>query len=163
LPKGFGGNTSFTVSFWMRYAPSARRQTVMDFGTPGKHLQDVHFLLFSDTTTQFGGLDLGISGSDPAPWQSVVKIREAVAKWAYVATVYDAAQGTLSVYIDGALAESIKTPPLETDPLGGLRIGRPLFTHLQDMPLQGALDEVRFLNRALTADRIRLDWATQKL
>jgi hypothetical protein len=105
---------------------------------------------------------MGISGSDPAPWQSVIKIREAVAKWAYLATVYDAQQGTLRVYVNGALADSIKAQPLAVDSLGGLRIGRVLSTHPQDMPLQGALDEVRFLDRALTADRIKLDWATQK-
>ncbi len=161
MPKGIGGNASFTVSFWLRYKATAVRQSILDFGKPGL-LSDVHWLIMNDTNAQFGAYDSGLSGSDPAPWQNVFRFDAPLEKWAYVATVYNAEIGTIATYVNGALADSIKASPMVVDANGGLRIGRNLPSHPQDAPLNGALDEIRFLDRALGPDRVKLDYATQK-
>jgi hypothetical protein len=165
MPKGFGGNASFTVSFWLRLRMVQERQTILDFGAMG-HRKDVHFLLHPDTTTQFGAYDDSGTGTQPAAWQSVLKLPQAVARWTHLATVYDAGRGTLAVYVDGARADSLAVPAMAVDASGGLHIGQAIRTAaaLQptEYPFNGELDEVRFETRALAPDRIKLDYATQK-
>ncbi len=162
LPPGFAGNPSYTVSFWMKYDTASARQTVMDFGS-FTTLRDIHFLIRGDSLTQFGAFDgTGASGKDPATWQNVFKIGAYVGNWVYVATVYDAVKGTVTTYLDGQKADEVMTPALNLDPAGALRIGKALATHPLDSPFNGALDEVRFCNRAQSADRIKLDFETQK-
>jgi hypothetical protein len=161
VPKGFGGNAGWTVSFWIRCDLVPQRQNILDFGKPGTQT-DVHFLVHADTMAQFGAFDGGASRTDPAPWQEYFRIAPIVGRWAYVATVYDADKATLATYVDGALADSITTSPMAVDSLGGLRIGRQLPTHPQDSPFNGVLDEIRFIARPLSGDRIKLDYATQK-
>lgn len=163
MPKGFGGNASFTVSFWLRFQSVPQRQNILDFGAMGLQ-KDVHFLLNPDTTVQFGGYDENATGAGPAPWQAVFKLPQALARWTHVATVYDADKGTLQVYVDGVRADSLVVPAMAVDASGGLRIGQAIKTAAQstEYPFNGALDEVRFESRASTPERIKLDYATQK-
>ncbi len=163
MPPGFGGNASFTVSFWMRFTPGPKRQTILDFGTPGTQ-QDVHWLMRPDTTTQFGAYDSNPIDTGTAPWQNVFKFNQPVESWVHIATVYDAAKATLITYVDGERADSVSVPAMAVDKAGGLHIGKALevFYLPSETPFIGALDEVRFMTRAVTPARIRLDYMTQK-
>ena len=161
LPRGFGGNASFTVSFWMNYEKKAGRQTLMDFGKETT-LENFHFLLGLDTLAQFGGFDADGDGS-PAKWQNLFRLPPA-GQWVHVATVYDAAASSLTTYIDGAVAaRSSPTQPLKIDPASLLQIGQALETRPTEVPYNGLLDEIRFCDRPLSADRIKLEFKTQKL
>jgi hypothetical protein len=164
MPPGFGGNASFTVSFWLQYRMAPLRQGILDFGSYDLQ-KDVHFLLRPDTTVQFGAYDRNQTGADPAAWQSVFKLPQPLARWTHVATVYDSGKGTLEVYVDGARADSLAVPAMAVDAAGGLRIGQAIVTDFnppRDTPFNGDLDEVRFENRALSPERIKLDYMTQK-
>jgi hypothetical protein len=79
-----------------------------------------------------------------------------------VAVAYDATRKTITTYLNGIPADEDPTSPLEIDPADGLRIGQALITHPGDSPFNGALDEIRFCARALSADRVKLDYETQK-
>jgi Concanavalin A-like lectin/glucanases superfamily len=164
LPQGFAGNSSFTVSFWMRCRMVPQRQGILDFGTYGLQ-QNMHFLLLPDTTIQFGAYNENPSGAGPASWQSTIKVPQAPERWTHFTTVYGAAQGSLMVYVNGARADSLSVPAMAIDASGGLRIGKPIGTAIQppvEYPFNGELDEIRFVNRALPAERILLDYTTQR-
>lgn len=162
VPKGLGGNSAFTVTFWMKFELTAKRSTVLDFGTL-ETLKAFHFLLRPDSTTQFGGMDRNRdSGTDPATWQNVFNISAFLGTWTHIATVYDPAKGTVTTYCNGVKMQETVTPPLQIDPAGGLRIGRILATNPADSPFMGDLDELRFYSAPLSADFIKLDYETQK-
>lgn len=164
LPQGFAGNSSFTVSFWMRCRMAPQRQGILDFGTYGLQ-QNMHFLLLPDTTIQFGAYNENPSGAGPASWQSTIKVTQAPERWTHFTTVYDAAQGSLKVYVNGARVDSLNVPAMAIGASGGLRIGKPIGTAIQppvEYPFNGELDEVRFVNRVLSPERILLDYATQR-
>jgi hypothetical protein len=163
MPPGFSGDCSYTVSFWIRFGMTATRQTVLDFGGFSAPLHDVHFLIRADTLSQFGAYDANrSSGTDPAGWQNVTSLAPYVGTWTYVTVAYDASRKTIATYLNGVEADEDPTSPLAIDPADGLRIGQALATHPGDSPFNGALDEVRFCTRVLSADRIRLDYETQK-
>jgi hypothetical protein len=163
MPPGFEGDFSYTVSFWIRFGLTATRQTVLDFGGFSSSLRDVHFLIRPDSLSQFGAYDANrSSGTDPASWQNVTSLAPYIGTWTHVAVVYDAARKTITTYLNGVKADEDPASPLEIDPADGLRIGQALITHPGDSPFNGALDEVRFESRALSADRIKLDYGTQK-
>ncbi len=162
VPKGIGGNGAFTVTFWMKFKLMAQRQTLMDFGTE-KSLQDFHFLIRSDTATQFGGIDVDkSSGTDPATWQNVFNIGDYIEKWTFVATVYDPNKKSISTYFNGIKMKESITPALNIDKLGGLRLSRQLKIQPGDGPFNGDIDELRFYHTSLSPDQILLDFETQK-
>lgn len=163
MPPGFGGNSGFTVSFWMRFSPGPGRQTVLDFGALGTQ-QSVHWLMRPDTTTQFGAFEFGPTAQATAPWQNVFGLPQAIAGWVHIATVYDAAKATLITYVNGERADSVSAPAMAVEKSGGLRLGKALdiVSTPPESPFNGALDEVRFQNRAVTPARVRLDYLTQK-
>ena len=162
MPPGFEGNSGFTVSFWMRFDTTATRQTILDFGSYA-NLRNAHFLIRPDTTAQFGPFDGDLtSGTDPATWQNVFSLSPHMGKWTHLATVYDPANSTLVTYINGKAVSESPTSPLRLEAGTGLRIGKSIGSHPKDFPFNGALDEIRFCVRSLSADRIKLDYETQK-
>lgn len=48
------GDTSFTVSFWMKYTPMPNRMWIMDIGERGAPYRNVHWLIPPDGMVQFG-------------------------------------------------------------------------------------------------------------
>ncbi len=162
MPMGFRADKAFTVSFWVKFKPTQKRQAILDFGTLAT-LKDMHFLIRADTLSQFGAYDANkSSGADPATWQNVFSLAADVGAWTYVATVYDPAKAVLTSYINGVKVQETATPPLQLDAAGGLRIGKALDTSPGDFPFNGSLDEIRFCNQALSPDRIKLDYESQK-
>jgi hypothetical protein len=162
VPKGLGDNSSFTVTFWMRFEATPTRSSIMDFGIVTT-LGDFHFLIRSDTSAQFGGMDRDLSsGTDPATWQNVFSLAPFIGQWIHVATIYDSAKGTVTTYINGKKMQTTATPPLKIEASAGLRIGKTLPTNPSDTPFNGDLDEVRFYTTILSADHIKLDFETQK-
>ncbi len=75
--------------------------------------------------------------------------------WYHLAGVYDAQAGTISLYVDGRLQESVPfaSPWHGT---GKTSIGRGLFSGNNLDFLKGSIDDVRLYATVLTADQIRL-------
>lgn len=162
IPQGLGGNAAFSISFWMKLEMTQTRAIVFDFGSPGI-LQDFHFIIGSDTTAQIGGMDINnSSGSTPATWQNTFKLTNYISAWTFVAITYNPQTGILTTYMNGQMLDQKTTPPLKIDTNGGFRIGKVLSSNLTDAPYYGALDEFRFYNFPLTAERINLEYLTQK-
>lgn len=163
VPPGFGGNAGFTVSFWMRISMGPNRQGILDFGGTGSQ-QGVHWLMRPDTTVQFGAFEGGTPATETAVWQNVFKMNRDVGSWAHIATVYDPARSSLITYVNGERADSVSAPAMAVDAAGGLRIGMALDLNITppEAPLNGALDELRFVTRPLSPARVRLDYLTQK-
>jgi Concanavalin A-like lectin/glucanases superfamily/Carboxypeptidase regulatory-like domain/Domain of unknown function (DUF2341) len=168
MPLGLGGNSSFTVSFWLRCRMVPQRQGILDFGIYGLQ-QDMHFLLNPDTSIQFGAYYENGNGAGPASWQSTLKIPQVTQRWTHLSTVYNAAQASLEVYVDGIRADSLRVPAMTIAASGALRIGKPIgmlsgadVQSSVEYPFNGELDEIRFETRALPPERIRLDYLTQR-
>lgn len=160
MPRGFGGNGGFTVSFWMRFQADTRRQHVLRFGGDSL-IVGFHFLIRPDTTAQFGPFDR-TPDATPSEWQNHFSLKERVGRWIQVATTYDPATAKLTSYVDGAVAAVNDLPLLDIQAAGGVKVGGALNGIASEASLQGGLDEVRFYDRPLGAARIRADYETQK-
>jgi hypothetical protein len=103
-----------------------------------------------------GNLAFGISdevGSDYVTTPMVLN------QWIHVAGTFDAASGSIKLYVDGVLKAQKSTPmrparELEPNASPGLGIGNVQGSWI-NFPWDGWLDEVSLYNRALTADEIR--------
>lgn len=160
MPAGFGGNASFTVSFWTRFqADSARRQTLMRFGLP-MPMRGFHFLIRRDTTAQIGPWDSSPDAS-PSAAQNHFPVKAFLDQWVHVASVYDAAAGTVTTYLNGALMASNNLPALDVDVAAGVRVAVPL-SGSNETGLHGSLAEVRFVSRPLGAAWIKAEYESTR-
>ncbi|NJR62561.1 MAG: LamG domain-containing protein [Cyanobacteria bacterium CRU_2_1] len=145
-PKELNGNVSFTVSCWMRFNASSVRQWVMDWGQPATNA-GVQWFINPNGQTQFGFVN---------STQIPMNLAQQVGKWVFVATVYDAVQRTLTIYLNGdRQGNSVKVTDLPNlKPDGGLRLGS-RGNSIQDANLNGAIDDLRLWKTALSAAQIR--------
>jgi hypothetical protein len=79
------------------------------------------------------------------------KERLAPGEWRHLAATFG--DGQLSIYVDGALKNSVKAPASLVPSTHRLRIGRGSFA--PDRAFHGVIDEVAIFNRALTADEVK--------
>jgi hypothetical protein len=163
VPAGIGGDSGFTVSFWMKASPDTGRTSILDFGGRSR-LAGFHFLIRPDTTSQFGAFDS--SANAVASWQNVFPIGPYMGRWTHVATAYDPARRKTSTYMDGRPVDESDMPAegFRLDAAAGLRIGSAVLEPgpYRDLPFNGQLDEIRFHAGVLDEARIRLDYETQK-
>ena len=83
----------------------------------------------------------------------------ALGTWYHIAGVYDAAAGTLSTYVNGALDNGTlrgTVPTAQIDQSVNVNIGR----RTGGLYFNGLIDEVRIYNRALSQAEIQVDMAT---
>ena len=83
----------------------------------------------------------------------------ALGTWYHIAGVYDAAAGTLSTYVNGALDNGTlrgTVPAAQIDQSVNVNIGR----RTGGLYFNGLIDEVRIYNRALSQAEIQVDMAT---
>ncbi len=163
LPAGLGGNAGFSVTFWMRFEMTAGRAGILTFGQPALN-RGFHFLIRADTSAQFGPWGVSPDSNDsPSAQQNHFNLAPYLGQWAQVATVYNAADGMLTTYVDGVKMASNAVPGMDILAPSGLDIGK----HVQAVSLLqsdflGSLDEVRVYRGALSESWIRTEYATQK-
>jgi len=162
-PEKLSGNSSFTISFWIKVdtlLPS--RPCILDFGTVS-YLTGGHFFIWPDYTAQFGIFDTGafMKPSDPKPpHQNVFSIMNSAATWMYIVSVYDAGARTLTSYVNGTVMDRDTISAIRIDIAGGLHIGRP-YSRYYPGYFGGILDEVRILSTPESEERIRLSYVNE--
>jgi hypothetical protein len=169
-PAKLNGNVSFTVSFWIKTgiikpgALQVNRVDIMDFGRKGTPKSAFHMFLWPNYTTQFGFDDPVVVDSSPDSTtrvaQNVFNFSAYAGTWTYVATVFDAGAGTISTYVNGALADRDSVSGVNMITAGGLRVGRPYYAG--EAEFDGAVDELRIMAKALSDTYIRLNYENQK-
>ena len=102
---------------------------------------------------------VAVSSDGSAHTQRYSTTVRALNTWYYVAGVYDAAARTLHIYVNGVLDDGTlvgTVPGSQFDPAENVTIGR----RTGGFYFQGAIDELRIYDRALTAAEIRADMST---
>lgn len=159
MPRGFGGNASFTVSFWTRFEAASRRQTLARFGlsTP---LRGFHLLIRPDTTAQFGPFD-STPDATPSAAQNHFPVKDLLDRWVHVASVYDASAGKVTAYVNGEIKAVNSLSVLDVDAAAGIRLAAPL-TGSNETGLHGSLAGVRFMNRPVGAAWIKAEYESAR-
>jgi hypothetical protein len=147
-PSQLSGNPSFTVSFWMKFQSTAKRQAVMYFGQPGKDTA-AHWLIQPNHQVQFGFWD-GVQNHQ-------FSLADYENQWVFVTTVYDATAKTLTSYLNGdrvetkEVTQAVKLVSTTTK----FQIGAALM--LGESGFQGELDHLQVWNQARSQTEIRSD------
>lgn len=144
-PPQLANNSSFTVSFWMKFQAATQRQTILFFGQPGVNTA-VHWLIAPDRKAQFGfwtGVQHGLSLAD---YEN---------QWVFVTTVYDATARTLTTYLNGERRET-------STELQPVRLGTTTFQigtawAPSESGFRGELDHLQVWSRARSQAEIELD------
>jgi len=150
--------SNFTISAWVtvdRSTAGSKYAIVSNYSNPspnssggfqhyGINMKDGIAAAFYDDGTGLGGVKY--SGA------SAIKVNDS--SWHHVAAVFTGGSKS-KIYVDGVLqADSINAMPLSINPTGDLYIGRGGDTEAFEKKWQGKLDEVRILNRALSAEEV---------
>ena len=137
---------SYTVSAWVRLdaAPGAYATAV---GADGLDGRSAFFLQYKNTSDAGGH---GWAMSFPDGPRAIASGDAQLGRWYHLTGVRDASVGTLSIYVDGQLKATQTS--YETIPTTGLvTMGRGQWDGNAVDFLNGALDDVRVFNRALSA------------
>ena len=108
------------------------------------------FLQFRDDTRRFAFVRLPSDGAQGAPSFPAATFDPVAGQWYLLTGVFDATARTLSLYVDGRLQDTTPAPAPWT-PSGHLVIGRGKFAGNPVDFTQGAIDDVRVYDQALTA------------
>ncbi|MFC4535632.1 LamG-like jellyroll fold domain-containing protein [Sphaerisporangium dianthi] len=142
-------NSSFTLSTWVRLTDSEAIQTVASqdgnpFGL------DIYYL---GSSYQKWRLQIsGTGGSNGyGVWVDSAKVTKADT-WTHLVAMYDAAAAKIRLYLDGALSGEADYTPTGSVTAGPFRIGN---YKSGSFHLQGAVDDMRVYQRALTTKEIK--------
>ena len=143
---------SYTVSAWVKVARLEGYQTFVSIDAA--HVSGF-FLQLQGSSGKFSlsavGHDSGEPGAGAAA--AVALAKPAVDTWYHLAGVYDADAHTLSLYVNGALQQTVPyASAFRAD--GPTAIGRGFYNGSRTDFVRGAVDDVRFYRSALAADAI---------
>jgi hypothetical protein len=159
-PSQLKGDTSFTISCWIRFNGSKdAQQNILYFGQPitGQPTTGAgqptafHWLINRDR-----GANFGFWGGA----QNHFSLADHEGRWVFVATVYDASQKTLTSYLNGQLAGDVirvpanKLPQLQS---GKLVIGKRLNDTANETNFKGVLSDLRIWHQARTQAELQSD------
>jgi hypothetical protein len=162
MPPALSGDKSFSVTFWMTYQSNPLRQTILSMGEEFPN-HGFHFLIRPDKMAQFGPFDSAGSG-DPSLKQNSFDLSSYLNRWIFVATVYDAANGKLTTYINGVATAISALKNLDMRASAGLRIGTAISDSIQTQSdFNGGLDEVRLYDKAISQESVRLEYLIQRV
>jgi len=145
---------SMTVEAWIKAAanPSDDGQIVAKSNGSGWQLKTS-----PDTGSQTFGMQVtGPSGVSAQRYTTTIR---SLGVWYHVAGVYDAAAGTLSLYLNGVLDNGTlrnAVATVQTNASVNVNIGR----RTGGFYFNGIIDEVRIYNRALSATEVQTDMVT---
>ncbi len=142
---------SYTVAAWVKLAKIEGFQTFVSID--GGHVSGF-FLQLRGDTGKFSLTALSRDTGDPGGGSSALALADpAPDTWYHLAGVYDADARTLSLYVNGALQQTVPyTAAFRVD--GRTAIGRGFYNGSQTDFVRGAVDDVRFYQAALPADAI---------
>jgi len=140
---------AITIECWVKFYSAARQPIIskIEVGTPGYLLQYYR----NNGTRQFEG---GVS-SPSAVWKrAVYPIIPEIDRWYHIVMTFDGKEEKIRLYLDG---EHVSTEETGFDSIGSNNLSLKLGRHDGGVAyfLNGALDEVRIYNVALTAGEIQ--------
>ncbi len=148
------GSSTFSVWMYNNGATTTAWQRLFDFGMGGTTPTVYVFMTGRSTTNNAPRFAYRIASSTAETMAT--GSRALTVGWHHLAAVVDASTMTVSLYVDGVLAQgNVSTTILPKD-LGKTTqnwLGRSQFT--ADPFLNGAIDEFRIYNRALSAGEVR--------
>ena len=145
LPATIANHKELTLSVWIYYRGGSQWQRIFDFGNDTEH-----YIFLTPNNGNTGKMRLGIKngGSEETMDANVT----ATNKWTHVAVTFGTDK--IVMYVNGkavATNTSIKTRPADIRPVLNY-VGRSQFT--PDPFFNGAIDDVRVYNYALSADEV---------
>ncbi len=143
VPSEVVNQDQLTVASWVYWNGGSSWQRIFDFGNG----TDEYLFL----TPSSGSGTLRFAMKDGGPEQLVNASSLPIGQWAHVAVVLGS--GTAQLYVDGVLAASTNTTikPSDFNPLQNY-IGRSQY--VQDSLFNGAVDELRIYNYALSSAEV---------
>ncbi len=136
--------SDYTASAWVKLDKAdGAFQTVVS--QDGASVSDF-FLQYSGANQRFAMSFAGVRALSPE--------KPEVGRWYHLAGVRDTVNGELRLYVDGQLAGSVSACSPWTTPSGNTVIGRGKYNGNPVDYLDGAVDEVRLFDRALSAAEI---------
>ncbi len=154
---GGGGTDSYTVQAWIWLDGSAQTNTVFVNADLEADSGMALYLTYDDASQKFHVNALhGSSGQGGTVFKSQCTV--APKTWTNVATTYDGATSTLTIYIDGKLDTSGSAPAVATQSEGNCLIGASLKggQPAGDDTFQGYIAIVDVWDIALTAEQITI-------
>jgi hypothetical protein len=142
LPPNVGNSTNFTFAGWVKWAGGANFQRIFDFGTGTSRY------FFLTPRSSAGTLRFSITTGGPNSQQFVQGPALTPGEWTHVAVTKTGSTGKL--FVNGSLVATNTSMSLTP---GGVGTGRNFLGRSQwrsDPLFAGSLDDVRFLNYALT-------------
>jgi hypothetical protein len=151
------GTQSFTLEAWVKADTTDEIQKIINKGLTNSGTTNAGYHL----RIQDGELEFQVRDTTNTPYTVTVSA-PAVGEWHHVTGVLDRASDSLLLYVDGTL---VNTKTIGS--LGSLDIDVPLALGALDRPsshpsseyFDGSMDEVRILNRALSAGEVQADFA----
>jgi len=139
-------NRNYSVSAWVRLdkADGAFQTVVSEDGDRNS----AFFLQYSGADQRFA-----FSFASARALAADVGVPEA-GRWYHLVGVRDLSRSTLEIYVDGELAGSVSVLGNGDEATGGLVVGRGRFNGGPVDYLDGAVDQVRVFDRAVSADEV---------
>ncbi len=154
-PAALGMTGSMTVSAWINAASNPPDDGIIVAKSDGA--LGWQFKTSPDTGPETFGL--AVSSSDGSLIQRYSTTVRSLNTWYYVAGVYNASAGTLSIYVNGVLDNGVligTVPASQANSSVNVNIGRRGGGYY----FNGVIDEVRIYNRALAQSEIQADMNT---
>jgi hypothetical protein len=148
-------DVSFSASLWMSWSPMPERSWVASFGGYMARDSSFHFLIWPDSTAQFGFWHV-----PEGEFQNMFPFADYVEQWTHAAMVYEAATGILRSFINGSVVDTDTVSNIYLDLSDGFFLC--LNRHDWESPYKGMLDEVRVSTTNRSPDWIRLSYENQK-
>ncbi len=149
--------TSCTFAAWVYYPAAANRWgRVFDFGNPADGTGNPTICMFLTTRNGANAPQFAITTTGPAGESTAGATSAPTTGWHHLAAVVDASTMRMAFYLDGNPEQTDRPTTTLPKDLGATEhnwLGRSQNT--MDPYLNGAIDEFRIYNRALTAGEIR--------
>jgi len=145
---------SFTVAAWVKLSAIDKINCQTVVGIDGTNVSGFFLQLNHDAGDRFAFNRLD-KDQHVAPTMAKARFAPELNTWYFLAGVYDASAGMISLYVDGKLQESV---PFTSSwrATGKTSIGRGFYRNGNVDFLNGTVDDVRFYAFALTAKQIQI-------
>lgn len=147
------GDIIYTFALWAKLTSKATRQTLLWKGVGGAPTLDEYFLDYSNSSDRFRFV---VGGNAYTVATANVLGSPTIATWYYIVVAHNSTANTATIQINGGTADSASTgantPPATA---GAFRVG----AYNSSLYMDGAIDNVQFWKRLLTAPEIAEDYA----
>lgn len=149
------GSGPFTIDAWIKDTSAVKNRMIIGRSGPTFPFPAWGLRIVADDRLSFFASDCSTGRCGFKPGEIVNSVTPvADGKYHHVAGTRKP-NGTLEVYVDGALEGSLSLPPENVDSSSPLAIGAFTFIATGDQLFFGEIDELEFHNRALTTGEIK--------